>query len=824
MVCGKAPSLPPGKSSSFGSKAFWFPMSQPVPTAQGEFVAVDETMMARNSSDAANYDAIYCKCDNIATAGASGAMIDDLFTSLLHKVRLYNPQAVVEPWLASGNETNQTNVPILRHAYEYARAAHEGQCRRSGEPYITHPLGVAHVVADLKLDLPSLLTALLHDTVEDTHVTLDDISRDFGDLAAQLVDGVTKVGKIPRTWSYEERQSENYRKLILSTSRDVRVLLVKLADRAHNMRTLEHMPVDKRRRIARETMELYAPLAHRLGMYALKSELEDMSFKFLHPDRFQALDRKVRGSTAERKRYEEEVVGVLTSQMRDAGVGGKNGTLLVTGRTKGLHSIDSKMRRQAIEFDEVRDVIGFRIIVDDVASCYQALGVVHSHFKPVPGKIKDYVALPKPNGYQSLHTTVVGPNGKQIEIQIRTREMHEIAEAGIAAHWMYKQGGTSAKDGARFAWLRELVQEVRRQSDPKEFVKLVKEDLFPREVFVFTPNGDLHALARGSSVLDFAFKVHSHLGSHCVGAKVNGKLVSIRHLVENGDTVEILTRGDQTPKREWLKHVRTSKAKTRIRSWLKRRERERSITAGRKMVEEGWLKYRGEDGKKEYQRKMSHLLTTFKLKDETDLLRALGHGQLTVESVMTEIFGSAAIKTHGNRNKREKEDEFVLTKQSTLNVNGYHETSDMGKGSGILVGRERNILLRFCKNCSPLKGERVKGVVTKGLGVKVHREECRYLQEANDDRIVDVRWDDTASISPRPVRLHVMCEDAPGVLANMSRTITSLGVNIGNVNLRRLRNGKGLAWLEVMVGTLEEIEMVMDHLRKEDGIISVSRP
>lgn len=392
---------------------------------------------------------------------------------------------------------------------------------------------------------------------------------------------------------------------------------------------------------------------------------------------------------------------------------------------------------------------------------------------------------------------------------------------------MYKQGGgKSPKEGARFAWLRELVDEVRRQSDPREFVQSVKEDLYQKEVYVFSPRGDLFALARGSSVLDFAFKVHSNIGSHCVGAKVNGRQVSIKTQLQNGDTVEVMTSNHQTPRPEWLKYVRTSKAKNRIRSWLKRRQRERSVFVGKRMVEQGLRKYgQGADAAKAYQKKMGHLLTTFKLKDEEHLLTAIGYGQITMENVMTEVFGSAAVKTRGRRSKKEKDDEFVLSKLGAYPDGSQQHRPSPGK-SGIIVGRERNIMLKFCRNCSPLVGEDIRGVVSKGLGVTVHRHGCKYLLEADDERVVDVRWDDEDDASGarlRPVRLQVLCEDSPGVLANMSRAITSLGVNIGNVNLRRLPNGRGLARLEVMVGRLDELERVMLHLRKEEGILSVSR-
>ena len=449
-------------------------------------------------------------------------MIEELFTSLLRKVGQYNPEAVVTSSSSVANSSSSSNqtiisqqkqrqqegegkekpVSILRQAFNLAKSAHANQCRKSGELYITHPLGVAHILADKGIvDMTSLLTALLHDTVEDTDVTLHQIVELFGEEVGECVDGVTKIGKV-KFMSYEEQQSENYRKLILAMSKDIRVILVKLADRLHNMRTLQYMPKEKQHRIARETMEIYAPLAHRLGIYKVKTELEDLCFRYLRPKKFMALESQINDAQVELSQYEEEVVIMLERLMKDSGVGvAPNSSLLVKGRTKGLWSIYNKMKRQGIDLEDIHDVIGFRIIVDDVSSCYQALGVVHEHFKPVPGRIKDLIALPKPNGYQSLHTTVIGPRGKRVEIQIRTKEMDEVAESGIAAHWIYKQGGGGGgggknSDSNQFAWLRQLVDDVRRQSDPKEFVKSVKEDLFAKEVFVFSPTGDIYPLAR----------------------------------------------------------------------------------------------------------------------------------------------------------------------------------------------------------------------------------------------------------------------------------------------------------------------------------------
>ncbi|KAL7518821.1 hypothetical protein ACHAWX_003624 [Stephanocyclus meneghinianus] len=763
-------------------------------------------------------DSFQCECqedkdDFVDTQRRYDQLVRDLFISLVEKVKAYNLEAVEGIDLSNLDHYEQDRIdfndnnndptdharllPPFLKAYLFAKSAHQGQCRKSGEPYITHPLHVAHILADLKLDAPSLLAALLHDTVEDTPVTLRDISHAFSPEIARLVDGVTKVGELPFA-SREERQSENYRKMILATARDIRVVLVKLADRTHNVRTLQYMPPEKRRQIALETMEIYAPLAHRLGMHRLKTELEEECFRHLYPERYEELEGRVREKAAERREYEGQVVRELERRMKEAGLGTCGTTLEVTGRTKGLYSIHCKMKRQRIEFDDVHDKIGFRIVVDDVESCYRALGAIHSRWKPAgTGKIKDYIALPKPNGYRSLHTTVIGPRGKRIEVQIRTTEMHEVAESGIAAHWIYKQrnrGGRSGvgseKDAAQFAWLRELLAEVRRQNDPIEFIDSVKEDLFGREVFVFSPEGDLYALARGSSVLDFAYLIHSDLGDHCGGAKVNGKMVTLKHLVQNGDTVEILKSNHQTPKREWLRYVRTSKAKNRIRAWLKRRQREKSIFEGKATIEQALKKYspRGAvEGKKEYQRNLQHLLNTLKLPDEKELFAAVGYGRISIESVMKELFGASAIQSRGTKSieKREKDDGLVLQSISP---------SKPSSKTGIVVGKERNILLTFCKNCTPLYGEHVLGVITKGKGIKVHRQGCEHLLEADERRVVDVTWDtDSTHVALRPIQIQVFLEDSPGVFAGMCNAISQAGYNIGNVSLRKMSNGRGLA-------------------------------
>src|SRR5215470_17216088 len=476
---------------------------------------------------------------------------------LIDKVRAYSPAAPLE---------------TIERAYEFSAEVHRGQRRLSGEPYLTHPVQVAGIIADLRLDVPSVATGLLHDTVEDTLATLPQLETLFGEEVAGLVDGVTKIGQINFT-SREEKQAENFRKMLLAMARDIRVILIKLADRTHNMRTLGHLRPEKQVEIAQETLDIYAPLAHRLGIYGMKSELEDNALRFLHPEVYYQLKRNVAKKKAERERYIREVLSVLERKLVEAGLDGAE----VHGRPKHFFSIYQKMQAQNLLYDQIYDLIAFRIVVDSVSECYAALGVVHASWRPVPGRFKDYIALPKANAYQSLHTTVIGPYGERMEIQIRTREMHRVAEYGVAAHWRYKQGGTGPDDGTRFAWLRQMLEWQQHLQDPQEFLRSVKEDLFADDVYVFTPKGDLLSFPLGATVIDFAYRIHSEIGHHCAGARVNGKIVPLRHQLENGDTVEIVTTANQSPSKDWLKLVKTSRARARIRAHVKAQQSARSV-------------------------------------------------------------------------------------------------------------------------------------------------------------------------------------------------------------------------------------------------------
>ncbi|MBI2360844.1 MAG: bifunctional (p)ppGpp synthetase/guanosine-3',5'-bis(diphosphate) 3'-pyrophosphohydrolase, partial [Deltaproteobacteria bacterium] len=472
------------------------------------------------------------------------------------------------------------NAEMIRHAYAFSARVHEGQKRLSGEPFLVHPMAVAEIIADLKLDVPSIVSGLLHDTVEDTLTTLDEVRGVFGAEIASLVDGVTKLSQVNFT-SREEKQAENFRKMILAMAKDIRVILIKLADRTHNMRTLNHLSVEKQILTAQETLDIYAPLAHRLGIAWIKSELEDLALKYLHPEIYYQLKRNVAKKKVDREKYINEVISIITKGLEDEGIDAE-----VTGRPKHFYSIYQKMESQNLLYDQIYDLVAFRILVDTVRECYEALGVIHAHWKPVPGRFKDYIALPKHNMYQSLHTSVIGPHGERVEIQIRTHEMHRVAEEGIAAHWRYKEGKDfEFTDIQRFTWLRQLLEWQQNLKDPQEFLNSIKEDLFSEEVYVFTPKGDLLNFPKGATVIDFAYRIHTQVGHHCSGARVNGQLVSLKYILRSGDTVEIITTHQQTPSRDWLKVVKTSRAKSQIRNWIKKQQRERSVALGREILE-----------------------------------------------------------------------------------------------------------------------------------------------------------------------------------------------------------------------------------------------
>jgi len=707
---------------------------------------------------------------------------------LIDRVRTYHPAAPVD---------------LIQKAYEFSAEKHHGQRRLSGEPYLTHPLQVAGIIAELRLDVPSVATGLLHDTVEDTLATLEQIEQGFGAEIAALVDGVTKIGQI-NFRSREEKQAENFRKMLLAMARDLRVILIKLADRTHNMRTLGHLPPERQLEIAQETLDIYAPLAHRLGINWIKSELEDNALRFLHPEVYYQLKRSVAKKKAEREKYIKEVISVLTKRLTEAEIEAE-----VSGRPKHFYSIYEKMQAQNLLYDQIYDLVAFRIVVDTVGECYEGLGVVHANWKPVPGRFKDYIALPKANGYQSLHTTVIGPYGERIEIQIRTREMHRVAEYGVAAHWRYKQpGSVGTDDGQRFGWLRQMLEWQQHLQDPQEFLRSVKEDLFTEEVFVFTPKGDLLNFPVGSTIIDFAYRIHSEVGQHCAGARVNGRIVPLRYQLQSGDTVEIVTTSSQAPSKDWLKLVKTSRAKARVRAWVKGQQAARSIAVGREILERDLARHALDFGRLRIDGTLARVARELSQKDEDTMLAGVGYGKITAQQVLARILPEEEIEKRREKAEGRLQRLFRLVSRQTK--------------SGVTVSGVDDMLVRFGKCCSPLAGERITGFITRGRGVTVHALDCPKVLESDPQRRIEVQWSDGKG-TPRAVKIEVTCVDQPGLLAAMSKAISSAGINIARAHVHAMGDHKAQNTFELMVNNAEELNRVMRNLGRVRGVMKVAR-
>jgi len=714
--------------------------------------------------------------------------------SIIDNIRAYNPDA---------------EGSLVRKAYEFAVRAHEGQTRRSGDPYVTHPVSVAKVITQLKLDVPSVCAGLLHDAVEDTSVTVEELTEEFGQEIAFLVDGVTKLSKLPYT-TREERQAENFRKMLLAMAKDIRVILVKFCDRLDNMRTLAHMPPNKQERIANETMQIYAPLAHRLGIYWIKVELEDLSFKYLYPGEYDQLKRAVSATKKERQRYIDDVVGLITSEMHKNGVDCE-----VSGRAKHLWSIRQKMKRTGRSYEEIHDAIGFRVVTQSLRQCYEALGVCHSSWKPIPGRFKDFIALPKPNMYQSLHTAVIGPKGQRIEIQIRTEEMHLVAEQGIAAHWRYKEGKTGLGpqgDAEKFAWLRRMMESQKDLQDPTEFIESVKMDLFGDEVYVFTPGGDVKALPKGACPIDLAYAIHSEVGDHCSGARVNGVIVPLRYQLRNGDTVEIITSPTQKPNKDWLKLAKTARAKTKIRHRLRREQRERSSAMGRDLLEKGLRKFGISYPKALKNGSVDRAVKDLKCHSVEELLVNVGYGRITAKDVAGAIepdkvsSGKSAVEESKNplRNILKK----VVTRRSS--------------GSGIKVQGEDGVLVRLARCCSPLPGDNIIGFVTRGRGVTVHTRDCTKALDLDPERRIEVEWDDGFK-GRHQVAIQVLCADKPGLLAHISQSFSDSKVNITQAHCRATDDGRAVNTFHTDVSDLNQLKEIIKSLSRINGVYSVDR-
>jgi len=706
------------------------------------------------------------------------------------------------------------DLDVIKKAYVYSAKVHQGQVRKSGEPYLIHPLEVAGILAELKLDEASIVTGLLHDTIEDTLATPEELIELFGDEVAQLVDGVTKLSQFSAsaTVSQEEKQAENFRKMIVAMARDIRVILVKLADRTHNMRTLEHMPPEKQQRIAQETLDIYAPLANRLGISWIKTELEDLSFRYLRPEEWTDLSGKVEGRRKERDRYIDDVINVIRSKLKAAGIESR-----VTGRMKHLYSIFRKMRAQGIGFEQVHDVIAFRIIVKTLPTCYEALGIVHSLWKPVPGRFKDFIAIPKPNMYQSLHTTVIGPFGERVEIQIRTEEMHRIAEEGIAAHWAYKEGRHGlGKDDEKFAWLRQLMEWQQDLKDPKEFLETVKVDLFTDEVFVFTPKGDVRSLPRGATPVDFAYSIHSDVGARCVGAKVNGKIVPLRYKLKNGDTVEVLTSPQGHPSKDWLTFVRTSRAQARIRAYIKEQEREKSLELGHEVLDKDMRRYGLNLNKLTKSGEIDRIAKDLGVSDAESLIAAIGYGKVAPAQVLARLLPEDKLA------EKPKDGEPPPPTGVGRLTEMLKKVAGRPTKQGVRINGIDDVLLRFGRCCNPVPGDSIVGFITRGRGITVHTLGCEKVLSTDPERRVDVSWDVKGDFK-RPVTVRVITGDRTGLLAEISKTFSEKGVNISQANCRLTGDDRAVNTFEVSISDLRQLKDCIHAIERIQGVFSVER-
>ncbi len=695
------------------------------------------------------------------------------------------------------------DLALVRRAYTFAAEAHDGQTRKSGDPYVTHPLAVAQIIAELKLDVSSVCAGLLHDCVEDTSATVEQIGDIFGKEVAFLVDGVTKLGKLPYS-TREEQQAENFRKMLLAMARDIRVILVKLCDRLDNMRSLNHLPPEKQERIATETMQIYAPLANRLGIQWVKIELEDLAFKYLNPGEYDQLAADVAKTRAERLEYIHTVEKTIQKEMADNGV-----PCEVMGRAKHLWSIYQKMKRTQRPFEDIHDAIGFRVITDSQMHCYQALGVAHQTWTPIPGRFKDYIALPKPNLYQSLHTAVIGPRGERIEIQIRTQEMNLVAEHGIAAHWKYKEGRpVAADDDKKFAWLRQLMESQKELRDPTEFLESVKIDLFGDEVYVFTPGGDVKALPKGSCPIDFAYAVHSSVGDHCSGARVNGMIVPLRYQLRNGDTIEIITSPNQKPNKDWLKLVKTTRARTKIRYLLRQEQRDKAIAMGTDLIDKAMRKAGTTVARAEKQ--LAAAARELKCVNTDELIIQVGYGKITAQQVVEAALPDA------------KAGVAPVEKAESLLKTLMRKVTRRTSSSGIKVAGEDDVLVRFAKCCSPLPGDLVVGFITRGRGVTVHRRDCDKGLDLDPERRIDVDWDGTSN-AQHEVAIQVLCADKPGLLAHISQSFTDQSVNISQAHCRATDDGRAVNTFHALVRDLDQLKGVIRSLSRIKGVYSVDR-
>ena len=706
---------------------------------------------------------------------------------------------------------NDEDIKFIKHAYEFARDSHKDQFRKSGEPYIVHPIQVAGILVNLRLDPETIAGGFLHDVVEDTNTTLEDISSTFSEEVAMLVDGVTKLGKI-KYKSKEAQQAENHRKMFIAMAKDIRVILIKLADRLHNMRTLKHLPPEKQRRISNETLEIFAPLAHRLGISAIKWELEDTALRYLNPQQYYRIVHLMKQKREEREMYIEEVMEQVQKQLNDVGIEAD-----LSGRPKHLYSIYRKMMLQKKQFNEIYDLLAVRILVKSIKDCYAVLGIIHTCWKPMPGRFKDYIAMPKPNLYQSLHTTVIGPKGSPLEVQIRTKEMHEIAEYGIAAHWAYKEGKKIKQSNEdRLAWFREILEWQNDADDAEEFMESLKVDLFSDMVYVFTPKGDVIELPRGSVPIDFAYKIHTEIGNHTIGAKINGKMEPLDYRLRNGDIIEIMTsKHSYGPSQDWLKLSQTSQAKNKIKQFFKKQRRDENVTKGKELVELE-LKANGYQPKEVLtDDNIQIAMDKFSFSSEEDMFAAVGYQGITAAQVVTRL--TEKIREESEQSKQIEE------KMEKLNAAG-RTTKPSKADSGIKVEGIDNVMVRLSKCCNPVPGDHIIGYITKGRGVSVHRDDCPNVHtEEAENRLIHVEWEGNNSNKAYHVDLEISGYDRRGLLNDILQIINESKTNIVAVNGRTDRNKIATIHVTILIHNVNHLRRVVERLKQIQDVYTVER-
>ncbi len=685
-------------------------------------------------------------------------------------------------------------IAIVNKAYIYSAKVHKGQVRLNGEPYLVHPIAVAKILTDMNMDIPTIVTGLLHDVVEDTHATLDEVEKLFGREVAKLVDGVTKISRL-NFKSAQHKIAENFRKLIIASTNDIRVIIIKLADRLHNMRTLQFMPPDKQIRIAQETLDVYGPLANRLGISWIKSELEDLSLKYLKPSAYEAIKKRIDEIQHEKDKYINEVIKIIERNLKFHKIEGR-----ISGRLKHLYSIYKKMVKRNIDISQIYDILAFRVIVKTVPECYQVLGIIHSLWKPVPGRFKDFIAMPKSNMYQSIHTTVIGPFGDFIEIQIRTEEMHKIAEEGIAAHWLYKENKTKDDESFRvFNWLRQVMELKDDIKDANQFFSTIKTEVLSDSVYVFTPAGELIELPAGSTPIDFAYAIHTAIGNKCVGAKVNGAIVPLKYELQTGDRVEIITSKNGKPNKDWLKYVKTSKARSKIRQFIKQESFETNVTIGKVLLEKEFQKNKLDF--EDYKKEISEVMKAFNFVDEDTFFAAIGYGKISPKQVVHKI-----IPEEPKEKPFKKEFKEETKAQST----------------GILIDGVANYMISYGKCCNPLPGDDIVGYITRGKGITIHRRDCHNVLNFDPERIIEVEWD-KEKVDKRNVKIRIIAADRKGLLVELSNAISNLGFNMTNVHIDTTEDGRAIADIFVEMKSTKDYVALVNRLNRIEGVINVER-